>query len=35
MTMVEISDETIRDIKDTLQQIKADKSQLRINGSIG
>jgi len=35
MTMVKISDETLKDIKNNLQEIKVEKDQLRISGSIG
>lgn len=35
MTLVQISDETIGDIKAALQQLKAEKNSVRINGSIG
>lgn len=35
MTMVKISDETIEDIKKSLQEMKIEKNHLRINGSIG
>ncbi len=35
MTLVQISDETIGDIKATLQQLKTEKANMRINGSIG
>lgn len=35
MTMVQISDETISDLKDSLQALKTEKTNLRIHGSIG
>lgn len=35
MTMIKISEETLKDIKNNLQEIKTDKNQLRISGSIG
>jgi hypothetical protein len=35
MTMVTISDDTITDIKGSLQELKVDTNSLRINGSIG
>ena len=35
MTMVVISDETLGNIKESLQEMKIEKNYLRINGSIG
>jgi hypothetical protein len=35
MAMVQISDETVSDIKDSLQALKTEKTNLRIYGSIG
>ena len=35
MTIVTISDETLGDIKENLQQMKIETNYLRISGSIG
>jgi hypothetical protein len=35
MTMVTISDATLGDIKDNLQEMKVEKNYLRISGSSG
>jgi|GEM_PF-5905747 len=35
MTIVTISDETLGNIKENLQEMKIEKNYLRISGSIG